>query len=108
MVVLVWCTGMFLFHPAAGKVRCGIERAVTQAVVYQLGARILLEIYYLVDFLTTYSDVTAAEVSSIVGQFLYTAVLYGGVAWGISMGLTMALRGIYGMFRTGEQFAEST
>ena len=99
LVVLVWCTGKFLFHPAAGKVRSGIGRAVTQAVVYLLGTRIVLEVYYLADFLTTYSDVTAAEVSSIVGQFLYTAVLYGGVAWGIGMGLTALLRGTYGEYR---------
>ena len=98
MVVLVWCTGKFLFHPAAGKVRSGMERAVTRAVVYLFGSRILLEVYYLVDFLTTYSDVTAAEVSSIAGQFLYTAVLYGGAAWGIGMGLTALLRGMYGAY----------
>ena len=72
---------------------------MTQSVVYLLGSRILLEVYYLVDFLTTYSDVTAAEVSSIVGQFLYTAVLYGGVAWGISMGLTAGMKGMYGEYR---------
>ena len=109
LVVLVWCTGIFLFHPAAGKERGGIGRAVTQSVVYLLGTRIVLEIYYLVDFLTTYTDVTAVEVSSIVGQFLYTAVLYGGAAWGISLGLTTLLRGMYGEYRedaheTGEKF----
>ena len=99
MVVLVWCTGKFLFHPSAGKSRSSIGRAVTQAVLYQLAARILLEVYYLADFLMAYSDVTAAEVSSIVGQFLYTAVLYGGAAWGISMGLTALLQGMYGEYR---------
>lgn len=99
LVAAVWCTGKFLFHPAAGKTRCGIERAVTQSVLYLFGTRILLEVYYLVDFLAAYSDVTAAEVSSIVGQFLYTAVLYGGVAWGLGMGLTAALRGMFGEYR---------
>ena len=99
LVVVVWCTGMFLFHPPAGKKRCGTGRAVTQAVSYLLGTRLALEVYYLADFLVTYSDVTAAEVSSIVGQFLYTAVLYGGIAWGIGMGLTAALRGLYGDLR---------
>ncbi len=98
LVVAVWCTGKFLFHPAAGKQRSSIDRAVTQVVLYLLGIRLALEVYYLIDFLTTYSDVTGAEISSIIGQFLYTAVLYGGIAWGIGMGLTVLLRGMYGEY----------
>lgn len=44
-------------------------------------SRMLSEVIYLVDFLTTYSDVTNTEVASIIGSFLKIAVIYGGVGY---------------------------
>lgn len=96
LVVLCWCTGRFLFHPAAGKAPASLERAAVQCVLYQTGIRLLLEIYYLIDFLTAYSHVTGNEVSAIIGQFLYTLVLYGGAALGMAVGLCLWLRYLYG------------
>ncbi|MBQ8641723.1 MAG: hypothetical protein IJ480_05840 [Clostridia bacterium] len=97
LVMLCWCTGRILFHPAAGKQPCSMDRVLTQCTLYLLGTRLALEIYYLADFLATYSDITPSEISSITGQFLYTIVLYGGAAWGIGMGLSALLKHIYGV-----------
>lgn len=94
LVMLCFCTGRILFHPASGKTPASPTRVVTQCICYLLGTRLAMEIYYLIDFLTTYSDITGTEIASIIGQFLYTLVLYGGAAWGIGMGLLAWLRGL--------------
>lgn len=90
---VIWCGGKFWFHPIGKRAAVPLERTVTTSTLILLGTRLVLEIYYLVDFLITYTNITSTEVSSIVGQFLYTLVLYGGVAWGIGMGMTKLARG---------------
>ncbi|MBQ4350227.1 MAG: hypothetical protein II768_03135 [Clostridia bacterium] len=52
-------------------------RAAAYAVLPYAVSRILAEIWYLVDFLLTYSGVTSTEIASIVGSFLRIAVIYG-------------------------------
>ncbi|MBQ4193369.1 MAG: hypothetical protein II650_03850, partial [Clostridia bacterium] len=47
------------------------------AVLPYAVSRILAEIWYLVDFLLTYSGVTSTEIASIVGSFLRITVIYG-------------------------------
>ncbi len=96
LVILCWCTGSILFRPSSARPGRTPERVLTQSVLYLLGSRLILEIIYLLDFLTAYSGITASEISSIIGQFLYTLVLYGGIAWGIAMGLLVWLKHTYG------------
>ena len=93
--VVVWCGGKFWFHPIGKRAAVPLERTVTTSTLLLLAARLLLELYYLIDFLITYSNVTGTEVASIIGQFLYTIVLYGGIAWGMGMGITKLLREMY-------------
>ena len=54
-------------------------RAVRLSILLLTASRVALEIYYLVDFLLAYADVTNAEVASIIGQFLKCIVIYGGI-----------------------------
>lgn len=96
LVMLCWCTGYFLFHPASGKTPASLEKVSFLSVMYLLGTRLVLEIYYLIDFLTAYSNVTGNEVSAIIGQFLHTLVLYGGAALGLILGIGALLRQMYG------------
>ncbi len=44
-----------------------------------LGARILGEVYYLIDFLTSYVNITSGEIASIVSAFLRIVIVWGGV-----------------------------
>ncbi len=44
-----------------------------------LGVRILGEVYYLIDFLTSYVNITSGEIASIVGAFLRIVIIWGGV-----------------------------
>lgn len=92
LFVVIWCGGKFWFHPVGKRAAVPLERTVTTGTLILLGTRLVLEIYYLVDFLITYTNITSTEVSSIIGQFLYTLVLYGGIAWGIGMGMTKLAR----------------
>jgi len=39
-----------------------------------------LEVFYMVDFLTSYTNITSAETASIIGQFVRIAVIYGGLS----------------------------
>lgn len=95
LYVVVWCGGKFWFHPIGKRAAVPLERTVTTSTLILLATRLLLELYYLIDFLITYSNITGTEVASIIGQFLYTIVLYGGIAWGIGMGLIKLLRELY-------------
>lgn len=55
-------------------------RAVYASVALVLISKIVAELIYLSDFLSTYTDITGAEISSIVGQFLQIIIIYGGVS----------------------------
>lgn len=99
LYVVMWCGGKFWFHPIGKRAAVPLDRTVTTSVLVLLATRLVLEVYYLIDFLVTYSNITGTEVASIVGQFLYTIVLYGGVAWGVGMGLIKLLREMYDVRR---------
>lgn len=57
-----------------------VNRACTAALLLVMLSRIALEIWYLVDFLLAYTNITATETASIVGAFLKVIVIYGGAA----------------------------
>ena len=102
LLALTWLLLQFLFevlffalaYGIAGKMRRKHETAATarQAEKYTVNrsctvsllcvmlARILLELWYFIDFILTYSDITATETASIVGSFLKVIVIYGGAA----------------------------
>ena len=96
LVLICWSAGLFLFHPAAGKEPAGQEKAVTLAVLWLLGTRLALEVYYVIDFFVTYTNPTGTELASMLGQFLYTFILYGCAAWGMGMGISLWLKNLYG------------
>ena len=50
------------------------------SVILVLASKVLLEVYYLVDFLMNYTNITTAETASIIGQFVRIAVIYGCVS----------------------------
>lgn len=56
------------------------ERSCAYSLLIGMAARLVLEVWYLVDFMLAYSDITATEVASIVGSFLKVIVIYGGFA----------------------------
>ncbi len=55
-------------------------RALSFSALLVMLSKIALEVIYLYDFLTTYSNITNTEIASIVGQFLRIAVIYGAIA----------------------------
>ena len=57
-----------------------VNRACTVSLLLVMLSRIALEVWYLVDFLRTYTNITATETASIVGVFLKVIVIYGGAA----------------------------
>lgn len=69
-----------------------VNRATTVSLLLVMLSRIALEVWYLVDFLLTYSDITATETASIVGAFLKVIVIYGGVALLLGEGYTEFLK----------------
>ncbi len=96
LLLLCFWLGRRLLHPKNGRAPQGLDTCLTVGVACLLGSRLVLELYYLIDFVTTYSNITPGEVSSILGQFLYTIVLYGGVAWVAIMAAAAALRSLWG------------
>ncbi len=106
LITLCWGTGALLFHPKTGKPK-SLDRVLTQSVLYLTVSRLLLELYYILDFVTTYADITFSEKSAMVGQVLYTLVLYGGFAWAVSMGIAAGLRGIYGVRKFAGTYGNS-
>ncbi len=69
-----------------------VNRAATVSLLLVMLSRIALEVWYLVDFLLTYSDITSTETASIVGAFLKVIVIYGGVAVLLGEGYTEFLK----------------
>ena len=61
--------------------------ALRACLLWQLLARVGMEGYNILSFTRTYTAITSAEVSSMVGYILYAMILYGGVAFLIEEGL---------------------
>lgn len=57
-----------------------VNRACTASVLAVGVSKLILEVWYLVDFMLAYTDITSTETASIVGSFLKIIVIYGGVA----------------------------
>ena len=55
------------------------EKAVTYAILLYTISRIFSEIIYLVDFLRTYTNITPAEIASIIGSFISIILIYGAL-----------------------------
>ncbi len=60
-----------------GKITWGTAGLCSTALY--LAARLLGEIYYLIDFLTSYVNITSGEIASIVSAFLRIFIVWGGV-----------------------------
>ncbi len=56
------------------------NRACMYSLLLVMLSRIALEVWYLIDFLLAYTDVTSTEMASIVGSFLKVIVIYGGLS----------------------------
>ena len=96
LVLICWCTGLFQFHPVSWKKPASLGKTVTFTVLWLLGTRLALEIYYVLDFFATYTDPTLTELFSMVGQLLYTFILYGCAAWGMGVCIGLWLMNLYG------------
>lgn len=57
-----------------------VNRSCAVSVLLVMLSRLALEVWYLIDFLLAYTDITAGETASIVGTFLKVIVIYGGTA----------------------------
>ncbi len=99
VVAVFWLLGEFLYEAvfnaaglwvilafrkrfrAADSPRSRAKAAPLAAAAYSVlpyaVSRVLLEVWYLIDFLLTYSGVTSTEIASIVGSFLRILAIYG-------------------------------
>lgn len=57
-----------------------VNRSCTASLLLVMLSRLALEVWYLIDFMIAYTDITATETASIVGAFLKVIVIYGGAA----------------------------
>lgn len=57
-----------------------VNRSCTVSLLLVTLSRLVLEGWYVIDFMLTYNDITATETASIVGSFLKVIVIYGGIA----------------------------
>ena len=55
-------------------------KAVRGATLLYLASQVFSEILYLIDFLTTYDDITNTEIASIIKSFLMIFIIYGAAA----------------------------
>lgn len=69
----------------AAKFSC--IRAVRWSLFAVCLSRVALEVYFLVDFLLTYTNITNTETASIIGQFLKIIVIYGGISFMLAEGM---------------------
>ncbi len=72
--------------------RYTVSRACAVSVLLVLLSRLGMEVWYLVDFMLAYTDITATETASIVGSFLKVIVIYGGAAILFGEGYTELLK----------------
>ena len=63
------------------KCRHTPEKALLYSVGLYCASRLVSEIFYLVDFLLSYVNITNTEIASIVGSFLEILVVYGGISY---------------------------
>ena len=63
------------------KKKFTINRALLVSVGLYLLARVISELFYLVDFLLSYVNITNTEIASMVGSFLKIFIIYGGAAY---------------------------
>ncbi|MBP3292951.1 MAG: hypothetical protein J6N32_04285 [Clostridia bacterium] len=57
-----------------------VNRACTVSLLLVMLSRLALELWYIVDFLLAYTNITAAETAAMVGTVLKVIVIYGGAA----------------------------
>lgn len=57
------------------------ERSLLVSVGLYLLSRVISELFYLVDFLMSYINITNTEIASMVGSFLKIFAIYGGAAY---------------------------
>lgn len=88
-IVLAYLLGRIMLPKFASASESGNRRAASKyspakavrySVLLYTASRVFSEIIYLIDFLTIYSDITSAEIASIIGSFLNILIIYGAVA----------------------------
>ena len=57
-----------------------VNRSCMFSLLLVMLSRLVLEIWYLIDFLLAYTDITSTETASIVGSFLKVIFIYGGIS----------------------------
>ncbi|MGN1346753.1 MAG: hypothetical protein ACI4V1_08200 [Eubacteriales bacterium] len=55
-------------------------RSCAWSLLLVMLSHLVLELWYFIDFITTYTDITSTEIASIIGSFLKIIVIYGGAA----------------------------
>ena len=103
VVALIWLGANFLYELVFLILACIVSRIVKlklnaeenerkkcrhtpeKALLYSVGlycaSRLVSEIFYLVDFLLSYVNITNTEIASIVGSFLEILAVYGGISY---------------------------
>lgn len=92
LCILAWITAQLLHHLGTTgththAVRYTLSAALRISLLWQLLARVGMEVYNILSFTGTYTNITGAEISSMAGYFLYAVILYGGVAFLLEEGL---------------------
>lgn len=93
LCVLAWITAQLVLHlhktsshPRA-KDRHTLATALRLSLLWQFLSRVGMEGYNILSFTSSYTDITSAEISSMVGYLLYAVILYGGIAFLAEEGL---------------------
>jgi len=103
ILALCWITGRILRmrYQASESVRrdrkYSMARTFRQSLLYVLILRIVIWAIDAVDFISNYSDIQSYEYASMAGQFVFTLVLYGGVAFLLSELVQWWFGRLYGM-----------
>ena len=88
-IALAYLLGRIMLPKFTSALESGNRRAaskfapaktVRSAILLYTASRVLSEIIYLIDFLTTYSDITSAEIASVIGSFMKIFIIYGAAA----------------------------
>lgn len=81
MLIILLQAGKFnASESSRGRERHSPPAAVRCSVLLTLLSRLVLEIVSIIEFVTTYSDITSAETAAMIGGVIQAVVIYGGGA----------------------------
>lgn len=79
MIIIMLLAGRHSYaNTVRGRERTSPAAAVRYSVLLTLLAHIALEIVSIIEFVTTYTDITSAETASMIGSVVRILVIYGG------------------------------